>query len=236
MNDLNKKKKIYAIISAVIVVILTGFLTYFVFVKFKEFGSTPEELRDFINSFGWTGRLVGLGIQALQVVIALIPGEAVEIGLGYAFGAVEGTLICYAGTIIASIFIFFLTRLIGLRFVEIFVPREKIDEVKLINSPDKLRKFVFWSFFIPGIPKDLITYFIGLTRIKLHEFLLISCVARIPSVVSSTIGGSYVGSGDYYTAAIIFAVTGAISIVCILLYNKYKKKKGERQNEEVQKN
>lgn len=224
-NDYEKKKKIYAIVSVVVVLILVCLLTYFVFVKFKEFGSTPEQFRDFIQSFGWSGRLVALGVQILQVVIALIPGEAVEIGLGYAFGAIEGTLICYAGNIIAASVIFMLTRKLGIKFVEIFVSREKIDGIRFINTEKKLKRTIFILFFIPGIPKDIVTYFVGLTKIKLHEFLVVSSIARIPSVVSSTIGGSEVGDGNYLAAVIIFAATGAISLICMLIYNKLSKKR-----------
>lgn len=231
-DNYKKKKKIYGIISIAVVVILSVLITYFVFIKFREFGSTPEQFRDFVQSFGWSGRFVGLGIQILQVVIALIPGEAVEIGLGYAFGALEGTLICYAGNIIAAAAIFMLTRKLGVKFVEIFVPREKIDSIKFINTDKKLKRTLFILFFVPGIPKDVVTYFVGLTKIKLHEFLIISSIARIPSVISSTIGGSYVGAGEYWVAAVIFAVTGAISLVCLLVYNKIsKKKEKEAENE-----
>lgn len=224
-DDYTKRKKTYAIVSAVVVLILTALLTYFVFVEFRKFGSTPEQFRDFVQSFGWSGRLVALGVQILQVIIALIPGEAVEIGLGYAFGAIEGTLICYAGNIIAATVIFMLTRKLGIKFVEIFVSREKIDEIRFINTEKKLKRTIFILFFVPGIPKDIVTYFVGLTKIKLHEFLILSSIARIPSVVSSTIGGSVVGDGNYLTAAIIFAITGAISLVCLLLYNKASKKR-----------
>ena len=118
-----KRKKILAIISVIVVVLLAGFITYFVFVKFREFGKTPEQFRDFVQSFGWSGRFVGIGIQILQIVIPIIPGEAVEIGLGFAFGAIEGTIICYAGTLIASAGIFMLTKKLGVKFVELFMPR-----------------------------------------------------------------------------------------------------------------
>lgn len=224
-DDYGKKKKIYAIVSVAVVLILVCLLTYFVLVKFREFGSTPEQFRDFIQSFGWSGRLVALGVQILQVVIALIPGEAVEIGLGYAFGAIEGTLICYAGNIIAASVIFMLTRKLGIKFVEIFVSREKIDGIRFINTEKKLKRTIFILFFIPGIPKDIVTYFVGLTKIKLHEFLIVSSIARIPSVVSSTIGGSVVGDGNYLAAVVIFAATGAISLICMLIYNKLSKKR-----------
>ena len=219
-----KRKKILAIISVIVVVLLAGFITYFVFVKFREFGETPEQFRDFVQSFGWSGRFVGIGIQILQIVIPIIPGEAVEIGLGFAFGAIEGTIICYMGTLIASAGIFMLTKKLGIKFVEIFMPREKIDNMRLINTEKKLQRTIFLLFFIPGIPKDLVTYFVGLTKMKLHEFLIISSIARVPSVVSSTVGGSFVSSGQYWGAVLIFVITRAVSLVGLMLYNKASRK------------
>ena len=94
------------------------------------------------------------------------------------------------GVAAASSLVFLLTRFLGVRLVEIFISREKIDELRFINSEEKLKRMIFLLFFIPGTPKDLLTYFAGLTRIKLHEFLIISMIARIPSLVSSTIGGT----------------------------------------------
>ena len=120
----------------------------------------------------------------------------------------------------------------GLKFVEIFVSTDKINNLRFINTDKKLKRTVFLLFFIPGVPKDLITYFVGLTKIKLHEFLILSSIARIPSVVSSTIGGSFVGDGDYWKAAVIFAVTGVISVICLIMYNKYSKRKEQKNVQE----
>ena len=53
--------------------------------------------------------------------------------------------------------------------------------------------------------------------------------ARIPSVVSSTIGGDFFGEGKYLEGIILFAVTGAISIIGIIIYNKLLKKYHERK-------
>ena len=151
--------------------------------------SSPEEFRSYIESLGWKGRFVFLGLQCLQIVVAFIPGEIIEVGAGYAFGPLEGTFLCMAGAALASSFVFALTKKWGAKLVEMFVSREKINELRLINSERKLNRVIFILFFVPGTPKDLFTYFAGLTRIKLHEFLVISILARIPSVVSSTIGG-----------------------------------------------
>ena len=179
-----------------------------------------EEFRAYMDAFGWKARFVFLGLQVLQVVIALIPGELLEMGAGYTFGAFEGTLLCMAGVALGSSLIFWLTQKFGIKLVEVFISREKINELRFINSEKKLKRTLFLVFFIPGTPKDLLTYFAGLTRIKLHEFLLITLIARIPSVVSSTIGGHVLGIQQYSWALAVMAITGIISLGGLQLYNK----------------
>ena len=166
-----------------------------------------------------------LGLQFLQVFIALIPGELLETGAGYIFGPLGGTLICYAGIAAASSLIFWLTRCFGLRLTEVFVSREKIRELRFINTAKKRDTLIFLLFFIPGTPKDLLTYFVGLTDIKLSTFLALSLVARIPSVVSSTFGGHLLGEKNYLGAALLYAVVGVVSICGLLIYNRIKRKK-----------
>lgn len=226
----DKKRKIYTAISIVVLIALVGFITWIVLVEFKKFGNTPEQFREFIESFGWAARFVALGVQMLQVVVALIPGEAVEIGLGYAFGAFEGTLICYAGVILASSAVFLLVRKFGVKLLEVFFPVEKINDLKWINNEKKLMYTIFILFLIPGTPKDVLTYFVGLTKIKLGEFLVISSLARFPSVISSTAGGALASSENYFGAVIVFAVTALISVCGLIIYNKLLKRK-ENKNE-----
>ena len=231
-----RRRRILGLVSLAVVIALFGWLTYFIMTKFLAFNNSPEEFKAFIDSYGWKGRFVALGIQVLQIVIALIPGELVEVGTGYAFGAVEGTLICMIGVAAASSLVFLLTRFLGVRLVEIFISREKIDELRFINSEEKLKRMIFLLFFIPGTPKDLRTYFAGLTRIKLHEFLIISMIARIPSLVSSTIGGHFIGQSRYVEAIILFVVTGVVSLIGMKVYSIIvkKHKKGSRDDSDPQ--
>ena len=214
-----RRRRIFGTLSLFAVVTLFIGLAFFLYRILLNQIKTPEEFRVYIESYGWKGRFVFLGLQFLQVVVALIPGEVLEVGAGYAFGPVEGTLLCMAGAAVASSFIFLLTKKWGIRLVEIFVSREKINEMRFINSERKLKRIVFILFFIPGTPKDLFTYLIGLTRIRLHEFLVISLLARIPSVVSSTIGGHIISAQNYFSAAILFGVTGLASLGGMALYS-----------------
>lgn len=226
-----KKRRILAIVSLVVVIALAGWLTWWLTRWFSTFEGEPEKFKAFVDSYGWTGRFVALGIQILQVLVSLIPGEVVEIGLGYAYGALEGTLICMAGVALASALIFILVKRLGIRMVELFISREKIDHLRFINSEKKLKRTVFLLYFIPGTPKDLFTYFIGLTRIQLHEFLVISLIARIPSVVASTIGGTMLQKESYWQAAILFIVTGGISLLGIWIYNRIITRKNRKKAE-----
>lgn len=218
-NKLIRKKRIIGVVSLCVLVILVCFLTYLFGVKFKSIASSGVEFDEYIKSFGYFGWLVAILIQILQVIIAFIPGEVIEIGMGYAYGWFWGTLLCMAGVAIGSSAIFLLVKKYGIRFIELFIDSSKINELKFINSEKKLKRTTFILFFIPGTPKDLLTYFVGLTRMTLSEFLGITLIARIPSLVSSTIGGNFMGNKQYLEAVILLVATGIISLIGIKLYN-----------------
>lgn len=225
------KKTIFLISLAAILALLV-FVTFVILDFLKELGDA-ESFRDYVQSFGVTGVLVGFGFQVVQVFLAIIPGEVIEIGLGFAFGSILGTLICYAGLTFASALIFLAVKKLGIKFVELFFSREKIESLsfvkKNINNPDRLRKMTFLLFVIPGTPKDLLTYFLGLTPMQLGEFLCVSLIARIPSVISSTVGGMLIHNGNYLAALILFAVTALLSITGWLGYEKHRKNKQNEQ-------
>ena len=162
-----------------------------------------------------------------QIVIAFVPGEPLEIGAGYAFGAVEGTLLCLAAAALGSALVVLLVRRFGVKLVEVFFPREKILSLRFLQDSKRLNLLVFMVFLIPGTPKDLLCYFVGLTDIRIRDWMLISFFARIPSVITSTIGGNALGEKNYVFAAAIFAATLLISIIGILFYHHICRKENE---------
>ena len=109
--------------------------------------------------------------------------------------------------------------------MEIFFSKEKIKSLKFLQNEKRLGLIIFLIFFIPGTPKDLVTYFVGLTPIKLSRYLMLVSVARLPSVVTSTIGGQALGGKDYIFAIVVFIVTGVLSIAGLFAYNLYAKHK-----------
>lgn len=231
-----KRKRIIAIVSLAVVLGIMGLITYIVIDRFTTMGATAESFEAFIEGYGWWGRFVAIGIQFLQVFIALIPGEFVEVGLGLAFGAVEGTVICLAGVALGSAAVFAIVKKWGVKVAELFVDINKINSLRFINSEKKLNYFVFILFLIPGTPKDLLTYVIPLTRMKMSEFMIISMIARIPSVISSTIGGNLFGDGKYLEGILLLVITGIISLAGLKIYGiiikKYQARKAENKKGE----
>ena len=214
--DYLRRKKWLTGISVAVIAALTGFATWFFWQWLDAFSS--EDFRDYIRSFGAAGWLVLLALQFLQVFIALIPGELLESAAGYAFGPFAGTVICYLGVAAASSPVFLLTRRFGVRLVEVFISREKISELRFLNTERKRNALAFLLFIIPGTPKDLLTYFVGLTDMRLGQFLAISLAARIPSVISSTFGGHLLGEGKLLGALLLYGITGAVSLAGLAVY------------------
>ena len=110
--------------------------------------------------------------------------------------------------------------------MELFFPKEKIENLKFLQDSRRLNLMVFLIFFIPGTPKDVLCYCVGLTKMKLPTWVLITATARIPSVITSTIGGDALGLGAHGFAAAVFAATLALSAVGLLIYKKICRTKG----------
>lgn len=214
----DKNKKIMSICGIVVAVLATLLIANFWGRQLIAFVSDSEGFKAWVQEKGVFAKVAFIGIMALQVIVAIIPGEPLEIGAGYAFGVGEGTILCLLGALAGSLVIFALVKKIGMPMVQLFFKKEDIANISFLKNTEKLTVLLFIIFLIPGTPKDMLSYFVGLTSIKMHTWLLISTVARIPSVITSTIGGNALGSQNYVMAAVVFALTIIISLFGLFLY------------------
>ncbi len=227
--DPRKKKWITASIL-VLVLILSLLICQYIGRPLIRTVSNPQEFRDWIRDKGMWAQTVMVGLVMLQIVLSFIPGEPFELGAGYAFGAWEGMALCLIGSVLASVLIFVLVRKYGMKLLTIFFEEEKIRSLPIFHKRHQLEWLVFILFLIPGVPKDLVTYAVGLTDLPLHMFLILSTVARIPSVLSSTLTGSYLGEASYKYAIIVYSVTAVLTAIGIIVYRR--KFPSEKKNEQ----
>ncbi len=192
----------------------------------------PERLQKAIDGLGFWGIFVLFLAQVLQIIIAFIPGEAVELVAGAMYGTWGGFVICMVGILVAQSFVFFMMRRYGQKLLYRFVKKEEVEKYQFLQSTEKLRSIVFVLFLIPGTPKDILTYVAGLSTIDMKSFLILSIVARIPSVITSTLAGSQFGSGDYSTSIIIFLATAVIGLLGIELHKRFMKKIADKEETE----
>lgn len=185
----------------------------------------PASFRAWVEKMGWLGKLGYVGMMAIQIIVAFIPGEPLEIAAGYAFGFWEGTLWCMTGAVLGATIVFLFVRKLGVKAVEAFFPREKIDSLKFMKDEKRLARVAFLLFLIPGTPKDLMTYCAGLTKMRLKDWLLICSVARIPSIITSTIGGDALGMANLPFALSILGATALVSVGGVLLFKRVIKQK-----------
>lgn len=224
-----KQRKIIAALCFLAFILFSAFVSWYIGVPLIKFASNPEQFRLWVSRHGFLGKIAFIGMVAFQVLIAFVPGEPLEIVAGYAFGAIEGTVLCVIGITIGSLLVFLLVRKFGVKLVEVFFSREKINSLRFLKNKKSRNIITFLVFFLPGTPKDLITYFVGLTNIKMANFLLLASFARLPSVITSTVGGDALGLGNYTFAVIVFLVAIVLSLIGYLIYTAIGKKRAKNR-------
>ena len=188
-----------------------------------------DDLEAFAKDNIVIGSIIFSAVCAIQVVFAFIPGEMVEIAAGVLFGPWWGTLFCLLAETAGSVIVIILVRKFGRGLVESLYPREKIDALPILSDRKKRNAFIFLLFAIPGTPKDFLTYIIGLTKISIPTYILLTFFARIPSVITSTFAGSSIGEGKLIQAVIIFVITALISGIGYLIYHSIQKKNDKKR-------
>lgn len=188
-----------------------------------------ERFRAWLDRFGvWSG-VAFVAVRTVQTVVKIVPAEPLEIGSGLLFGAIGGMCLCLLGNILGSLIILFLTRKLGTRVLELFHLENKLRSMRFLQDKKKRSALLFLFYLIPGTPKDGITYFVGLTDIRLTEYMIMTSIARIPSILSSTICGAFLGRRNIPLAVGVFAATAVLSILGGLAYKKIAQRYAERR-------
>lgn len=222
-------QKIAAIASIAVFILVLVLLTVFVGGPIVKTIGDPAAFRAWVEARGIWGRVLFVGLIVLQIIVAFIPGEPFELAAGYAFGALWGTLLVWIGAIIGTTVVFLFVRKIGVKAVEVFFPREKINSMKYLQDEKKLNAAAFLLFLIPGTPKDLLTYLAGLTKIRLLPWIVLTSIARIPSIVTSTISGNALGIEKYTLAIIVYVATALVSGIGLLIYQRMQRQHALRE-------
>jgi uncharacterized membrane protein YdjX (TVP38/TMEM64 family) len=171
----------------------------------------------FIHEHRAYAALTFIGLQALQVVAAPVPGEVTGFVGGYLFGNFWGIIYSTIGLTLGSWLAFLIARMLGRHLVEVFVSAEAIRRYDYLMKHKGL-VLAFLMFLIPGFPKDFLCYLLGLGHMRQASFLVISTTGRLLGTTLLTIGGTYFRDARY---GAFFTVVG-IGIAMILIVMVYR--------------
>ena len=172
-----------------------------------RFFSNGEAVKAWVDAQGHFAPLAMIALVTAQVVIAVLPGEPVELAAGYLFGFWEGTAICLVGGLVGTLVVTMLVRLLGMRIVRRFFSAEQLEGVSWLHDSQRFELLMFIVFLIPGTPKDVLTYAAGLTTCPWWRIAAITTVGRIPSIITSTLAADFASSGNWTAAIVTVAVT-----------------------------
>jgi len=166
-----------------------------------------------VQDAGVFGVCILLAMQLLQVIVAFIPGEVVQIAAGMLYGPWFGALIILVGCLISSFIIYLIVHRLGQPFVEDMVPTKHLERFRAFEKSGKLDIMVIILFLIPGLPKDVFTYLVPLTEMPMGRYLAITTLARIPGVVMSTLAASGLAEGNFAMGIAVFVIVGVLAVL-----------------------
>ncbi|MBW7572821.1 TVP38/TMEM64 family protein [Caproiciproducens faecalis] len=192
----------------------------------------PSRFQSFIRGRGALGYALFLGIQILQGFLP-IPLELTAIAGGYAFGRVQGTLLTLCSVVISTTIIFYFTKIFGHRLIGLFFTPAQQKHIRTLRSPKSRSAFYWVVFLIPGMPKRLFVFSAGLVPQDFRRFLLISTLARVPSLLACSFGGWALFSGNYTQAAVLFSAVAILSTAGYFLYRTVSSRTGKNRKQSL---
>ena len=155
--------------------------------------------------------VIFVGLQALQVIIAPIPGEVTGILGGFLFGQWLGLIYSTIGLTVGSVAAFAVGRWLGAHYVRTLVSQETWEKMGFIVEAEGTI-LCFIIYLIPGLPKDMVCYLFGISPMPLWIFALVSTLGRIPGTWLLSAQGAHTAAGDYLQVILLTATAVALAL------------------------
>lgn len=206
------KKKV-AIIKLILLIVLLISLPIILYITCRDTLFNAEWLKNLpvlLANNKFTAAIILVGLQILQIIICVLPGQPIQFAASYIFGTLGGYLISVSGAIIGVIIAFFIARLLGAEAIRLIFGEEKVDEYHRKLNSGKGLLIVLLIYLVPGLPKDLVSYVAGISEMRLIPFIIVSTLGRTPPMFGSLLIGTFLQTKNY-TAIVI------LSIICIII-------------------
>jgi uncharacterized membrane protein YdjX (TVP38/TMEM64 family) len=206
-------------ISTLAVLSLMGLLTPIINRTWEIFQGR-EQLRQYVESWGAWAPAVFVLMQASQVVIAPIPGELTGAVGGFVFGAIPNVIYSTIGLTTGTLLAFVAARIVGLPLVKLFVSQETLAKFHFLTQR-RGTVLALILFTIPGFPKDILSYILGISPMAFIPFAVVSTVGRLPGTILLSFSGSAVYDENWTMLALMCGGCIFVFGACFLVRDKF---------------
>ena len=224
-QNIKKAKKTKLILSILKLTLLIGIVIavpVYIYFYQQDFINQFKSFNDviaYLEQYKFESVFIYIGIQILQIVISIIPGQAFQFAAGYLYGFFPGLLFSVIGAFLGTTLSFYLARLLGKSALHLFFGEEQMTYfIERLNSK-RAYMIVFLLYLIPGLPKDVVSYAAGVSEMKFKAFMAFSMAGRIFGISGSLLIGALYFHHHYIGMGII-AVVAVVAFVLCIIYRK----------------
>ena len=223
MKTANKPNRNYARWIILIVAVLLCALYFFV-PPVQEFvghaasvlaSADVDSVVEYIRSFGAYAMIFSFCLMVFQSVMAPLPAFLITFANAAIFGWWQGAILSWTSSMAGAVLCFYIARGLGRDVVERFAGQGALASVegyfKKYGS-----KTILVCRLLPFVSFDAVSYFAGLTPIKLLPFLIATGLGQLPAtIIYSYVGGMLTGGVKYFVTGLlcIFSLGILVSII-----------------------
>ena len=215
----DRNKKIFAILKLLVLLFIIAGIPAFLYFRYGSeifSADAAERMIAYLKANESTAALLIIAIQALQVVVCILPGQPIQFAASYMFGVLGGLLLSLARAVIGVIISFFTAKVLGRDAVHMIFGEERVSNYQRKLNSGKGLTIAFLIYLIPGIPKDLVSYVAGISEMRFLPFLLVSTIGRIPGMAGSLLFGYFFRENNYVGIAAVCIVMGLMLLTVLI--------------------
>lgn len=205
------KQRVHALLL-VLGILIIGVLVWQLWPTLRPILSDQARLQAFVRDLGWMGPIMLIAFNALQIIVAPIPGYVVQLAAGFLYGPLWGGIYGAIGLYIGSMSAMWLARTFGRPLVEMAIGAERVAHWEDVIHSDSV---YIWFALLLGPTGDAPYYLAGLSHVRFVHIALITTLLRVPSAfVAAAIGAGAV-TLTWWQFTLVVAVVGLLAILIL---------------------
>jgi uncharacterized membrane protein YdjX (TVP38/TMEM64 family) len=163
------------------------------------------------------GPIALIVLNAIQIVVAPIPGYVVQVAAGFLFGPFWGGVWASLGLLLGASAAFWLARLYGRPLVGRLVGDERLAQWEHIGHSDST---LLWFVLLLSPIGDLPYFLAGLAHVSFAKIFTITLIVRVPSTFVVAAAGAGVMLLTWWQLILLMVVL----LLLLLLFLRYQER------------